>query len=277
MATDSVVQDPLVQRLLGELEAGSLEIPPLPEVAQRVLSLTRDESTSGFDLAELVHRDASLATAVLRASNSAALGAGTRIVSLRQALARLGMERIAEITVAVCLRRTAFQASAYAELLEALWRRSLATALFAKLVARKRSTNVEVVFLCGLLRRVGQPLALHALSSTLPAPERPPLYRARALAQDLEPHFAAAAACAWELPDEVAASLCRDGQQDEHALAQATAEIAERLADLALADAEEESDVRGGEAARILDLYPDDLRMLLAHAPDVRSEVEGAA
>ena len=90
---------------LGEgLNSSSLELPVMPRVASKVLALTHDPNAEVSDLSELIHSDQSIASHVLRIANSAAYGGGDQIVSLQQAVARLGMNLLGEIAIAVSVQ-----------------------------------------------------------------------------------------------------------------------------------------------------------------------------
>ncbi len=262
----------LLRRLETELAEGSLELPPFPAVAQKALALARDPEASGRALAELVHQDGGLATAVLRGANSAALGGRVPVVSLHQAVARLGSGRVTELVLAVSLRRGVLDAPRHRSVLEALWRECLATGLYAREIARELRESVETAFLCGLLRRVGRLLALRSLDRH---PDSAPLdgEQVRDLVEALDGRFGAAAAEAWELPAPVGATL-RGGP--EAAELQLLTRFAERLARAALGTEEAPAADVEDPDTRALNLYPETVSALRQRAPALLAQVEGA-
>jgi HD-like signal output (HDOD) protein len=258
-----------------QLAQGSLSLPPLPEVAQRVVALAGDDEASSATLAKLVHRDAGLAAAVLRSANSASLGGLTQVVSLQQAVSRLGMTEVSRIAFSASMRDSIFASADYASAFARVWRRSLATGLFAKEVARVLRLNVEIAFLCGLLWRVGQPLALHGLPQVCRKGDLPPESEAIALAESLDEMFTTAAARSWELPGAVGGALGAREQRDDRPPEGHIANLAERLADAALAEKDEDSayEFAADTDSAALNLYPDNLESLLSAAANVRSEI----
>ena len=74
------------------LNSSNLELPVMPRVASKVFTLTNDPKSEVSDLSKLIHSDQSIASHVLRIANSAAYGGGEQIVSLQQAVTRLGMK-----------------------------------------------------------------------------------------------------------------------------------------------------------------------------------------
>jgi HD-like signal output (HDOD) protein len=263
----------LIESLRRRLAEDDIAIPPLPEVAQRVIALSGDDETSSEVLARFVHRDTGLATAVLRAANSAALGGSEKIVSLRQALARLGMQHVVEIALRTSLRVGPFAVKRYSRMGARIWRRSLATALFAKEVARELRTNVEVAFLCGLMWRVGQPLVLQALSQLDPA-EAPEPLEAEAVVLDLDRDFTARAVETWELPPVVATAVTAARDAEPECDETAVVMVAERIADLVLSGVTESTSLVGDETVAFLSLYPERVAALCEQAEPILQEVD---
>jgi len=139
-----------------------LELPVLPDTAARVLALCHDERSDLRELAQLVQRDQTLAAHVLRVSNSVAYAPKQPIVSLQQALGRLGLATVSDIAIAVAMKQRVFQVPGYEERMRGLWRHSALTAGYALEVARLVGRNPEVAFLAGLLHDVGMPIVLTA-------------------------------------------------------------------------------------------------------------------
>ncbi|MEM7409189.1 MAG: HDOD domain-containing protein [Myxococcota bacterium] len=260
-------------RLRERLEKGDLELPPLPDIAQRAMAMARDESTSAADLAELMNRDAALASALLRRANSVALGAATRVASAHQAVARLGMREASEIAVAVSLRAGLFQGQVYPTLANRIWRQSLASGLFAKEVMRSMGRDIEIAFLCGLLADVGQPMVLNELGATTRAYERPDEETAASLARALGPQFAATAVRSWALPGVVIESIMR--RDEEPSEESRVASLGQRLAEIVVDPEAEIADFEADPDAVALCLEPQEIARVIAQADRIREETEG--
>jgi HD-like signal output (HDOD) protein len=186
------------------LAAGNMHLPVLPQVTSRVMTLTQDPNAELAELSHLIHQDQSLAGNVLRIANSAAYRTGEPIVSLRQAVMQMGLATLSEIAMAACLQGMAFNAGGYERLHRRIFPEAFVAAGFAKEIARRCRSNVEVAFLCGLLHRVGLPVALGAIARLgADAPGRPDEAVALGLAREFEREFAAAVTVAWKLPPEV--------------------------------------------------------------------------
>lgn len=115
-------------------------------------------------LSALIHRDPALAGQVLRIANSPTYMPRMPIVSLQQAVARLGLNTVTEIAFVASLQGGAFKVPGYEGELKQLWRHAIASAAFAKEIARLRRSNVEAAFLCGVLHAIGKPALLRVVA-----------------------------------------------------------------------------------------------------------------
>jgi HD-like signal output (HDOD) protein len=141
----------------------ALDVPMLPEVASRVIQLTQHRDTGARELAALIQSDPALAGHVMRIANSAAYCPTTSLVSLQQAIARLGMDLITEIALAASISTRMFNTPGFTREVTDVWRHALATALWAREISRHCRLNMEATFLCGLLHSIGWPVALQTL------------------------------------------------------------------------------------------------------------------
>jgi len=262
--------DPLRIAVAERLAEGDLRLPLLPRVASQVVALVGSPQADANRLAELIHRDPALAGHVLRIANSPAYMPRMPIVSLQQAVSRLGLNVVAEIALAASIQGGVFKVPGYESVLLQLWRHALTSGAFAKEVARARRLNVEGAFLCGLLHAVGKPALLQLVTDvarTRALPLEPtPLF---ALLNDLHPLVGVRIGQQWGLPKPVLAAIEHYGSYDQAGAFRQDAMItflADRLATHVL-----DPSVFGGDQAfrdtRViadLNLYPDDVVTLLS-------------
>lgn len=195
------------QIIASELQEGlatsELELPVMPRVASKIFTLTNDPNAEVGDLSQLIHSDQSIASHVLRIANSAIHGGG-QIVSLQQAVARLGMNLLGDIAIAVSLQADLFKAPGYEAQITQLLRHALTSAAYGKEIARKRRRNVEGQFLCGLLHSVGKPIAVQLIARM--AKEKNLELEKRSVAQlvgAFHRQIAAKVAIDWNLPEQL--------------------------------------------------------------------------
>jgi len=261
-------------RLAREIESGELELPLLPRVAAEVLTSSVDETVDAARLAALIQQDQSLASHVLRIVNSPALRGSVEIVALRQAIARLGMERIREISLSASMKSTLLTPGPYRPLADASWRSGLAAALWSKELARATRRNVEIAYLCGLLHNIGVPLLLQRLGEL--APELP-LSEVERLLQRLSRTAGVRLAGEWSLPAVVVSTISylhafEQAGSDADIVAIAAAGV--HCAEICGRDPVAVDDVSACPALRHLNLYPEDIEQLLERREQINATVE---
>ena len=279
-------REELPQRLDAQMEArigaGQLVIPVLPAVASTVLGMIDDPDAEIARLAHTIQHDPAIAAHVMRIANSASLRGGAPIVSLQQAITRLGMRSIADIALAACMGPKLFNAPRHAALLERIWSESLATALWSREIARTLRRNVEVAFLSGLMHQIGKPVLLQALQEMLPG-QGEQLEESLLLAL-LERHAAAAGlavATHWGLPEPVAETIAHLGDFSRSARAPdlvAMVSVARAIALQTLGEGMMDAQplMELPEMVEI-NLYLADARMLLEKADSVRAMLKEIA
>lgn len=152
----------LAQLLTQKVQKNDISVPLLPEVANKVITLTQDPESDSTQLAKLIQSDPSLAAHVMKIANSAAYSPNASMVSLQQAITRLGMNLISDIAIAASVSTKMFKAPGFEAHIGYIWKHALITALWSKEIARTCRLNVEATFLCGLLHSIGRPVALQA-------------------------------------------------------------------------------------------------------------------
>jgi putative nucleotidyltransferase with HDIG domain len=268
-------QDPLRAAVAHRLATGQLSLPMLPRVASQVVALVGSPTTDANRLSELIHRDPALAGQVLRIANSPAYMPRMPIVSLQQAVSRLGLNVVSEISFAASLQSGVFRVPGYESVLNQLWRHALASGAFAKEIARVRRLNVESAFLCGLLHSVGKPALLQLVNDVAKTNSlRVGPIALIAVLDDLHAVVGVRIAEQWSLPKPVAASI-----EHHAAYAQAGAFrqeamitfLAGRLATHAIEPTRFGGDdgFRDTPVIADLNLYPDDVAGLLARRDKV--------
>lgn len=261
-----------------ELDAGTLNVPLLPQVASEVLGSTLDDRSNAQRLADLIEKDQGLASHIMRVVNSPGFRGSSDIVSLKQAIARLGMERIREIALTISLKGTLFKPGPYDDVLQDAWSFGLCTALWSKEVARQARKNVEIAYLCGLLHNVGIPIMVNRVVELAPQSSRTEVVQ---LSADLAPKAGAVLIDKWHLPAVVA--TCITSLSADAALPQQSSDLdavrvvqASRL--IASQQGEDEIDTAplvADAAFQHLNFYPDDVAELLERRDVVQTTIEG--
>ena len=156
--TQATEARPLTDQLRDAANRGELTLPPLPQVATKILEAFDESSRSTSQgVAELIRHEPAIAASVLRMANSAAFGGLSAITDLQQAIARLGMSQVAALVTAM-LHKGHFESedASRKKLLQDLWDHAVATAMAARCLAATGAADSEEAFLAGLLHDVGK-------------------------------------------------------------------------------------------------------------------------
>jgi putative nucleotidyltransferase with HDIG domain len=257
----------LLERHLDE----DIELPILPEVSARVIALCEDEKANAKAIEAVLERDPSLASPILRIANSSAYAPQEPIVSLQQAVSRLGLATIRNIVLAVSLQGRVFKVAGQQTRVRSIWLHCAVTAAFGREIARKQRRNVEAAFLCGLLHDIGRPIVLQATVDALAHRTKealPPALLETAM-DEFHEDVAGRMVEAWKLADWTVAAVThhhhpeKAAPHEEHAH---IAYLADQLADWATDDSKKAADfVSDDPAFEPLNLYPEDIEALLAY------------
>jgi putative nucleotidyltransferase with HDIG domain len=141
-------------------------LPLLPAVVREIASL-RPEADDYLDqLLILVERDPGLALRMLRCANSAYEAPSAPILSLHQAVRRLGTQQCVHWVHTLAAAKVCTISHAHGK----VWRHSFQTALFARMFVREQPSlrgKGEQAYACGLLHDLGRLLLLEAVPADL--------------------------------------------------------------------------------------------------------------
>jgi HD-like signal output (HDOD) protein len=131
----------------------SKNLPTLPIVASRLITLAGQEDTTLTDIAELISKDMALSARILTVSNSAFYSFPQKISSISQSVSILGINAVSSLALSFSFlsmgkgnNKTIFNFKSF-------WEKSLAGAVAAKLILEQvPDTNTEEIFTSSLLR-----------------------------------------------------------------------------------------------------------------------------
>ncbi len=132
------------------------ELPPLPQVATRVIRITADSDTSTEQLQNLVRRDQALTSQILKVANSAMFGRMREVTTLTQAILTLGFSTTRSVVLASSVKNLFTRGPAGLQE-RILWEHAPVTALTGSAFSKAmRFPIAEEVFLAGLMHDIGK-------------------------------------------------------------------------------------------------------------------------
>jgi len=272
--TESVPQA-VLDELSWRVAQGKVDLPLLPGVAMEVTNVAAQENADARAIAELLRKDQAMAAHVLRVVASPVYSGRTQIVSLQQAVARLGVQKIREISLAIAFRVGVFKLKGFESEVTALFQHSVSAAMFAQEIARVTRRNVEDAFMCGLLHDVGRPVILQALVAILAQQKlRIPAAAVIAATGQLHTEVGGTLAQSWGLPEAVEMSIRHhhsSSPPDVQINSVRITALADELARYAFEPTRmPEAELRKHPSLAPLELYPEMLDKVLGKADLIR-------
>lgn len=135
-----------------------LELPTLSTVLDKILRVAGDSRSSASDMAEVISKDQSLTTNILKIANSAYFGLSQQVPTVARAIVVLGFEAVKSIALSASViaafpRKPGdihFDRSKF-------WTHSLGCAYVCKRIAAvTHLVDQETAFVCGLLHDIGK-------------------------------------------------------------------------------------------------------------------------
>ena len=257
-----------LRTMLQERIDTNLELPLQSKTSADVLALSSQDDCDVQGLSELIERDQSLAGHVLGVANSAAYAPLEPIVSLQQAVSRLGVGVIAEISIALSLKGKVFDVPGYDTLIRDMWIHAAASAVYAKEIARVMRCNVEGAFMCALLHDVGRPLVLQNMVDMARAQtdHEVPAGILEAAMNEFHEHVGDKMVTHWDLPEwmgDVVANHHDYMQAGDHKDVAMIVALADSLATWALDENSDSNDFDSNlDVVDDLNLYADEINSL---------------
>lgn len=173
-ALRELLQDETLKQVVSNIDT----LPSLPKLYQEIMEELQSEDASMDRIAEIISRDVGMSAKILQMVNSAFFALPRHIESIAQAVNLLGLETIKALVLSAQIF-SQFESKGVSEsFLEKLWGHCMATAAFAKAIAKEEGLSREVVddaFLAGLLHDVGKLV----ISTGLPEKYREIIKRSR--------------------------------------------------------------------------------------------------
>lgn len=257
----------LAKQVIEKSNQGLLSVPMLPEVAQRAMILASDPQSDAASLAKLIQTDQSLAAHVMRIANSAAYSPNGNIVSLQQAISRLGMGLIAEITLTATLNSIQFNVKGYNSTLQHIWQHALASALWAKEICRLARKNVEAAYISGLLHSIGKAVIIQELAKDQQQYDKQQVLKVAALCFR---QVGQRIVSAWEMPEVIVQSMY---PKQPSQLADAV-KVAAAFARVQLHESQDWSSLQQLPQLCSLNLYEEDVLSLVSMQSQIQAATE---
>lgn len=155
--TTATIDAELHAQLTRVINSPDLELPRMPQVAQRALGLISGESGADFRLlAEVVGGDPALSAQVLRMANSAMYRGIREITALDHAFSRIGTRNLRSILLSAGAKGLLIKTGGAEKTLgEEIWQRAIVSAVVFTSFAKRLHIEEDEAYLAGLLHDLG--------------------------------------------------------------------------------------------------------------------------
>lgn len=134
-------------------------LPPIPRIAQKILSLKINSDEGERALLELIEKDPPILTKVIGLANSPLFGTGRKILGLNEAATILGSKRIKMVALSFAMMSSMTRKTSGGLDIQGLWQHSLSVAMtmdtLARLMPRDLRPSDDEIYLAGLLHDIG--------------------------------------------------------------------------------------------------------------------------
>lgn len=152
------MQEDIIERIVLK----TIDIPPLPPVAMKVMGLIQDDYSSLSTLEEIISRDQGFSSRLLRIANSPYYGRDRKIENISQAIMLIGFETLKSLVIATSVRDLHRRFGVFEQ---KLWEHSLGVGLCSSLVAMVTTLGTpDEALVCGIIHDIGKTV----INNTLP-------------------------------------------------------------------------------------------------------------
>lgn len=203
-----VHQESLYEKVEQKIHQGTLLLPSLPEVAQKVRMACQSADSSAATITKVVAHDTAISAKLLAASNSPIFRGVTQIHTLQDAIARLGRQTTQHLVYYYATKEL-FQTHypLLRKLFLAAWHRSLERAVMAQTLANHYTPNLNTdeAFLAGLLFRIGDLVVFQYVAEIEENPNE--IEKVQHIAETYSAKISKLLVTDWHLPPAVSESL----------------------------------------------------------------------
>jgi putative nucleotidyltransferase with HDIG domain len=131
---------------------------PIPQVASKVMSITKNPESSMSDLSDVIVYDTAVTANLLKVVNSAYFSLPEKIDSVHQAIVYMGMGQVVDLVLLSASAKNIKTAHKGYDLESGdLWKYSVSSALIAREIAEKKGAKeINLIFTAALLKDIGK-------------------------------------------------------------------------------------------------------------------------
>ena len=132
-------------------------LPTLPDVVQKLITLIQDEKTSANDLSKLISYDQAISLRLLKVANSAYYGFLKEVATIQHAIVILGFDEVKRLSLAIGMANfmKGIKDDSF-RLMQDLWKHSVGSSLASQIISKKIDLQSDVTPTAALLHDIGK-------------------------------------------------------------------------------------------------------------------------
>jgi putative nucleotidyltransferase with HDIG domain len=162
----------LLRSISQKLQQEEIQLPSAPKLLGKIINMLNDDSTSTTAIADLIEKEPTVSTRILKAANASAFADKTPCKTTHDAVQRLGLKKMMNYVMIINNAQFfSFEEPIYKKIREELWKHSLQVAVCAKYIGEHVGFSLpDSLFTYGLLHDIGK-LSLLRVIQELPQDE----------------------------------------------------------------------------------------------------------
>ena len=154
----------LLESFTERIENGDFELPHLPATSMALINLAGKPGVDVARVVELISSDPSLASELLRTSNSVLYATRVPAQTLNEAVMRIGLRGLRSLIFPVSVKGSILRVKQLENFSAEIWRQAFSVASIARTIAPMLGEDRERAFLTGLLHDIGKIALLSIIS-----------------------------------------------------------------------------------------------------------------
>jgi len=152
-----------IEYLINLIDSEKLEIPMLPDIVIKIISLSKDKDAEIKDYVELVKSDQAIALKVIKLANSPLYKGIRDVEDLSLAISRLGIDSLKNLILMISLQSKVFKNKEFRDMIEEVWKSSLLTAILSSKLAKYYSLNESKAYTMSLVHDIGEVIIFNSV------------------------------------------------------------------------------------------------------------------
>ena len=154
-----------IEYLVNLIDQEKLEIPMLPDIVMKMISLSKNPDTDIKDYVSVIKSDQAIALKIIKLANSP-LYKGIRDVNdLNLAISRIGVNELKNLVLMLSLQSKIFNNKEFKDTIDEIWKTSLLTSILSSRLAKYYSLDQSKAYTIALTHDVGEIIIFNSVKS----------------------------------------------------------------------------------------------------------------